>query len=160
MSKNYAMKKYEVPEKCRPPKPKDPPKDPTPNKPPPVFVQVGGLNPKEVFVSFKTSIPIVFMKRKRFLKLTIDGKRHYWVQLLLILTSLMILFWQGLETIQFEDSIENPKTVVTLVRHFLHTNELHCDKQRENTFRQTILFMTHITTQLFLIITMGTAKLD
>ena len=60
------MKKYEVPEKCRPPKPKDPPKDPTPSKPPPVFVQVGGLNPKEVFVSFKTSIPIVFMKRKRF----------------------------------------------------------------------------------------------
>lgn len=71
------MKKYEVPEKCRPPKPKDPPKDPTPNKPPPVFVQVGGLNPKEVFVSFKNSTPILFMKRKRFLKLTIDGKRHY-----------------------------------------------------------------------------------
>lgn len=51
MSKNETKKKYEVPERCRPPKPKEAPKDPTPSKPPPVFVQVGGLNPKEVFVS-------------------------------------------------------------------------------------------------------------
>lgn len=51
MSKNETKKKYEVPERCRPPKPKEASKDPTPSKPPPVFVQVGGLNPKEVFVS-------------------------------------------------------------------------------------------------------------
>ncbi|XP_061184684.1 cyclic nucleotide-binding domain-containing protein 2-like [Saccostrea echinata] len=70
MSKYDTKKKYEVPEKCKPPKPKEPPKDLPPSKPPPVFVQVGSLKPKDVF---------------------------------------------GLETIQFEDSIENPQTVVTLV---------------------------------------------
>lgn len=51
MSKNDTRKKYEIPNKCKPPKPRDSPKDPSPCKPPPVFVQVEGLNPKDVFVS-------------------------------------------------------------------------------------------------------------
>ncbi|KAK3099949.1 hypothetical protein FSP39_012359 [Pinctada imbricata] len=65
-----SKKPYEVPDRCKPPKPPEPPKDPPGTKPPPVFVAVESLKPKDAF---------------------------------------------GLDTIQFEDSIENPQTVVTLV---------------------------------------------